>query len=76
MVRTKPLSTRPKFLLFVRYTFHHNATTVSPRNLNVVEHHLRQGKKQLEMYEDVSVKDCWVSSEMKTWDEARRKSAA
>ncbi|KAF9026104.1 hypothetical protein BDZ89DRAFT_1016381 [Hymenopellis radicata] len=75
MVRTKPPSTRPKFLLFVRYTFHHNATTVSPRNLSVIEHLLRQGKKQLEMYEDASVKDCWVSNEMTTWDEARRNSA-
>ncbi|KAG7445783.1 uncharacterized protein BT62DRAFT_179761 [Guyanagaster necrorhizus] len=69
MVRTKPPSTRAKFLLFVRYSFHRNATTISPRQVSVIEHLMRQGRKQIEMYEDPSVKDCWVSKEMKEWNE-------
>lgn len=68
MVQNKPVETRPKFSLFVRYTFHQNATKVSPRNLSYIEHLLRQGKKQIEMYEDHAVKDCWVSGDMRAWE--------
>ncbi|KAK0464314.1 uncharacterized protein EV420DRAFT_1036615 [Desarmillaria tabescens] len=71
MVQTKPPSTRAKFLLFVRYNFHQNATNVSPRQVSVIEHLMRQGRKQIEMYEDPSVKDCWVSKEMREWNEQR-----
>ncbi|KAG6831941.1 hypothetical protein H0H92_006542 [Tricholoma furcatifolium] len=70
MVRTKPDNTRPKFLLFVRYTFHTNASSVSSRNVSAVEHLLRKGTRQLEMYENPTVKDCWVSNEMLEWEKA------
>ncbi|KAK0221672.1 hypothetical protein IW262DRAFT_919990 [Armillaria fumosa] len=71
MVQTKPPSTRAKFLLFVRYSFHQNATNISSRQIGVIEHLMRQGRKQIEMYEDPSVKDCWVSKEMKEWNKQR-----
>lgn len=64
MVRTKPPLTQPKFLLVLRYTFHANASAISPRNVSAVEHLLRKGTRQIEMYEDDAVKDVWVSSEM------------
>jgi len=72
MVKTKPESTQPKFLLFVRYNFHHNATSVSPRDVSVIEHLLRVGTRQLEMYEDPGVKDCFVSTDMLSWQEQWR----
>jgi len=72
MVRTKPDSTRPKFDLMVRYIFHTQASSVSPREVSAIEHLLRRGVRQIEMYEDAAVKDCWVSQEMKDWSEAHR----
>ncbi|KAF9475658.1 hypothetical protein BDN70DRAFT_840629 [Pholiota conissans] len=73
MVTSKPDSVRPKFSLFVRYTFHQNATIVSPRNVSYIEHLLRKGARQVEQYEDPGVKDCFVSHQMVEWD-ARRQS--
>lgn len=72
MVRTKPPPSRPKFLLFVRHTFRTNATKVSPRNVGAIEHLLRKGGRQLTMYEDEAVRDCWVSEEMIAWDKSRK----
>ncbi|ESK95030.1 heat shock [Moniliophthora roreri MCA 2997] len=68
MVRSKPPASRLKFSLFVRYTFRTNASNISPRDVSTIEHLLRKGKRQLEMYETPSVKDCWVSEEMRDWD--------
>ncbi|TFK40785.1 hypothetical protein BDQ12DRAFT_648041 [Crucibulum laeve] len=70
MVKTKPPATRTKFLLFIRYTFHTNASSVTPRNVSAIEHMLRKGRRQLETYEDPSVKDCWVSDEMVAWNDS------
>lgn len=69
MVRTKPPLTQPKFLLVLRYTFHANASAISPRNVSAIEHLLRKGTRQIEMYEDDAVKDVWVSSEMLQWQD-------
>lgn len=68
MTTHKPASTRPKFLLLVRYTFRNNAGSVGARDVSAIEHLLRKGKRQVEMYEDRSVKDCWVSGEMREWE--------
>lgn len=76
MVATKPEPARHKFLLFVRYSFRTSASSVSPRNVSVVEHLLRKGRRQIEMYEDPAVRDCWVSTEMRAWDESRTVKAA
>lgn len=73
MARTKSPTTRPKFELFVRYTFAQNSQNVSERNVSAVEHLLRKGKRQLEVYENPAVRDCWVSQEMRDWDTAWRK---
>jgi succinate dehydrogenase assembly factor 1 len=67
MVRSKPENTRHKFHLYVQYTFHQNAERISPRNVSAIEHLLRTGRRQVEMYEDPAVKDCWVSADMIAW---------
>ncbi|EMD39940.1 hypothetical protein CERSUDRAFT_103849 [Gelatoporia subvermispora B] len=67
MVNSKPEPARPKFLLYVRHAFRTQATAVSPRNISAIEHILRRGRRQLEMYEDSKVRDCWVSKEMLQW---------
>ncbi|KAI9454818.1 hypothetical protein HD554DRAFT_2149715 [Boletus coccyginus] len=74
MVRTKPPHAQPKFSLFVRYTFHTQASSLSPRNVAAVEHLLRRGTRQIEMYENPSVKDCQISQTMIDWEQARRRS--
>ena len=72
MVNTKPDSARPKFRLFIRFSFHTSASKVSPRNVSSVEHLLRKGTRQIELYEDPGVKDCWVSEEMIAWNEKHK----
>jgi len=67
MAKRKPEIVRPKFRLFVRYTFHSNASNVSPRNVSSIEHLLRKGARQLEQLEDPAVKDCFLSREMVEW---------
>jgi len=69
MVSTKPPQTQPKFLLFVRYSFKTQAASVSPRDVAAIEHMLRRGRRQVEVYEDSKVRDCWVSREMVEWGE-------
>lgn len=69
MVHTKPPSTQDKFRLFVRYTFRTQASTASPRDVAAIEHLIRKGRRQLETYEDEKVRDCWVSNEMRQWEE-------
>ncbi|KAH0831934.1 hypothetical protein J3R83DRAFT_12819 [Lanmaoa asiatica] len=71
MVRTKPPRAQPKFSLYVRYTFHTQAFSVSPRNVAAIEHLLRRGKRQIEMYESPSIKDCQISQAMADWEQAR-----
>jgi len=68
MVYTKPPTTQPKFLLFVRYTFRTQAFSVSPRDIAAIEHLLRKGSRQLDGLEQTNVKGCWVSKEMEEWD--------
>ncbi|KAI0754971.1 hypothetical protein C8Q80DRAFT_1216749 [Daedaleopsis nitida] len=67
MVNAKPTGAQPKFRLFVQYSFRTQAVSVSPRNIAAIEHMLRRGKRQLEMYEDPNVRDCFVSNEMLQW---------
>ncbi|KAI0761937.1 hypothetical protein BD413DRAFT_485215 [Trametes elegans] len=72
MVNTKPPAAQPKFRLFVRYSFKTQATAISPRDIATIEHLLRRGRRQIEMYEDPNVRDCWVSSEMREWEKHNR----
>ena len=69
MAHTKPESTRPKFLLYVRYNFRTQAASVSARDVAAIEHLIRKGRRQVEMYEDPKVRDCWVSEDMRQWDQ-------
>ncbi|KAI0632126.1 hypothetical protein C8Q77DRAFT_1123937 [Trametes polyzona] len=69
MVNSKPPAAQPKFRLFVRYSFKTQANAISPRDISAIEHLLRRGKRQIEMYEDPNVRDCWVSREMVEWGE-------
>ncbi|TCD70540.1 hypothetical protein EIP91_002886 [Steccherinum ochraceum] len=73
MVRTKPETTRPKFTTFVRYSFKTQAAAISPRQVSAIEHLLRKGKRQVEMYEDPKVRDLFVSNEMREWDARDRR---
>ncbi|KAG6336052.1 hypothetical protein ID866_3025 [Astraeus odoratus] len=72
MVRTKPPHTQDKFSLFVRYTFRTQASVVSPRNISAIEHLLRRGRRQIELYENPSIKDCHISRDMRDWEQRRR----
>lgn len=67
MVKTKPPSTQEKFSLYIRYNFRMNASNISPRDVSAIEHLIRKGKRQLEMYEQSSVKDIWISEDMQNW---------
>ncbi|KAF5360503.1 hypothetical protein D9756_005023 [Leucocoprinus leucothites] len=73
MVKTKPEPVRHKFLLYVQFTFRQNASLVPPRDVSTIEHLLRKGRRQLEMYEDPGVKDCFVSKDMVEWEERWRR---
>ena len=70
MVSSKPPITQDKFRLFVRYTFKTQAASVSPRDIAAIEHMLRRGRRQLEMYEDPKVRDCFVTNDMLQWEAA------
>ncbi|OBZ71327.1 Succinate dehydrogenase assembly factor 1A, mitochondrial [Grifola frondosa] len=72
MVNTKPTHAQPKFSLFVRYTFRTQAASVSSREVAAIEHMLRRGRRQVEMYEDGNVRDCWVSVDMVQWGEQNK----
>jgi succinate dehydrogenase assembly factor 1 len=67
MTRTKPPRNRDKFIIFVAYTFRKNSTLVSPRDFSTIEYMIRQGTKQLEMYENPSLRDCLLTDEMAEW---------
>lgn len=69
MAYTKPPATQEKFRLFVRYTFRTQAAAMSHRDVSAIEHLLRKGRRQLETFEDGTVKDVWVSSEMRAWEQ-------
>jgi len=75
VARTKPVETRPKFDILIRYTFRTQATSVNPRQISAIEHLLRKGKRQLETYEAPLVRDCYVSQEMKEWNRAFRRTS-
>ncbi|KAF8326987.1 uncharacterized protein EI90DRAFT_2891704, partial [Cantharellus anzutake] len=67
MTRSKPPEAQLKFRLFVNYHFHKNASSILARDVGTVEYLLRQGTKQIEMYENKSIRDCWVTNEMLDW---------
>ncbi|KIO06177.1 hypothetical protein M404DRAFT_139724 [Pisolithus tinctorius Marx 270] len=73
MVRTKPPHTQDKFSLLVRYMFHVQASAVSPRKVSAIEHLLRRGRRQIELYENPSIRDCHISQDMRDWEQSRRK---
>lgn len=67
MTRTKPLGNRDKFTIFVAYTFRKDSKVVSPRDIATIEYMIRQGTKQLEMYENPALRDCFLTDEMAEW---------
>ncbi|KAI4525363.1 hypothetical protein K525DRAFT_191771 [Schizophyllum commune Loenen D] len=73
MAARKDPAKRADWTTFIRYTFRTRATSVGPRDIGAIEYLLRQGRKQLELYESPSVRDCSVTSEMHAWEEARRR---
>jgi succinate dehydrogenase assembly factor 1 len=69
----KPPGTRPKFRLLIAYTFRKNAHAVTSRDFSAIEYMLRQGVKQVEMYENPAIRDCILSEEIKKWGEKRER---
>ncbi|KIJ54818.1 hypothetical protein M422DRAFT_153396 [Sphaerobolus stellatus SS14] len=68
-IRTKPAAARPKFLLMIRHAF--RSPNVSPTNFTAIEFLIRKGQRQIETWADPSVKDCWVSDDMRKWAQER-----
>lgn len=73
MTRTKPPGNRDKFTIFVAYTFRKNARSVSTRDFSTIEWMIRQGTKQIEMFENPAMRDCFLSSEMAAWAEENQR---
>lgn len=73
MAHSKPSAVREKFDLFVRYTFRTRAASVAPRDVAAIEHLLRHGRRQVEMYEDSKVRNCFVNRAMSEWDLAHKR---
>ena len=67
MTRTKPLGNRDKFTIFVAYTFRKDSKVVSPRDIATIEYMIRQGTKQLEIYENPALRDCFLTDAMAEW---------
>ena len=61
MAHAKPPTTQDKFRLFVRYTFRTQAAALSHRDVSAIEHLLRKGRRQLETFEDGTVKDVRIA---------------
>ncbi|KZT73760.1 hypothetical protein DAEQUDRAFT_661624 [Daedalea quercina L-15889] len=72
MAHSKPSAVRQNFDLFVRYTFRTRASAVSSRDVAAIEHLLRHGRRQVEMYEDNKVRNCFVSKEMLEWGQRHK----
>ncbi|KAH7336766.1 hypothetical protein B0J17DRAFT_718688 [Rhizoctonia solani] len=66
MARSKPAESRENFNILVQYEFRVRGA-VNARDVGTIEYLIRRGKKRLDMLEDVGVKECWVSGEMREW---------
>ena len=73
MAHSKPSNVREKFDLFVRYTFRTRASSVSSRDVAAIEHLLRHGRRQVEIYEDSKVRNCFVNKDMLEWSQNRKR---
>ena len=73
MAHSKPPNSRENFDFFVRYTFRTRASSVSPRDVAAIEHLLRHGRRQVEMYEDSKVRNCFINKEMLEWGQQHRR---
>ncbi|KAF8134792.1 hypothetical protein K438DRAFT_795775 [Mycena galopus ATCC 62051] len=71
--RTKPAKTRENWSLLIRYNFRRNAERASPRDVSTIEYLLRNGRRQIESYENPSVRDCQVTLEMRMWEHFQEK---
>ncbi|KAF7299022.1 hypothetical protein MIND_00850500 [Mycena indigotica] len=65
--RSKPEASRSKWNLMLRYTFRTQAARAHPGAFSTIEYLLRAGRRQIDMFEHPSVKDCHVSAEMQSW---------
>ncbi|GAA5820219.1 hypothetical protein JCM10212_006786 [Sporobolomyces blumeae] len=69
MVRSKPLETRPAWFTFVSHQFRHESAGggLRKKDVGAIEHLLRKGEKQLEMYSSPGVKNVVLPSESEHW---------
>ncbi|CCA70898.1 hypothetical protein PIIN_04834 [Serendipita indica DSM 11827] len=54
----------------IRWTFRRPQVQeeLSARNLTLVEHHIRQAKKSIELWENPSIKDVVPTMQMRSWE--------
>ncbi|KAF7288557.1 hypothetical protein HMN09_01384800 [Mycena chlorophos] len=69
--RSKPQASRARWNLMLRYTFRTQASRASPNAFSTIEYLMRTGKRQLDTFENASIKDCTVSGEMEAWDKTQ-----
>jgi succinate dehydrogenase assembly factor 1 len=69
----KPAETREQFYVLIRFTFRKTAVSVvNPRDITTIEYLMRKSTKQVEGWEDKSVKDCMVGADAKSFGAGRR----
>lgn len=45
---------------------------ISSRNISLIEHLVRKGKRHIETWENPGVKDVVLNGQMKSWEEGRK----
>ena len=70
LIRTKPTTSQARFRTLIRWTFRRPQVQeeISVRNVSLVEHHIRQAKKSIELWENPSIKDVVPTMQMRTWE--------
>ncbi|PVF99525.1 hypothetical protein CPB86DRAFT_756664 [Serendipita vermifera] len=73
LVRTKPEPSQARFRTLIRWTFRRPQVmeNVSPRDVSLIEHLVRKGKRSVELWENPGVKDVVITAQMKGWERGR-----
>jgi len=74
IIRTKPVASQARFRTLIRWHFRRPQVQeeISPRNISLIEHLVRKGKRHIEVWENPGVKDIVLNSQMRSWEEGRR----
>ncbi|KAG8816978.1 hypothetical protein FRB91_004042 [Serendipita sp. 411] len=73
IVRTKPIGSQIRFRTLIRWTFRRPQVqeAITPRDIAVIEYHLRQARKSVELWENPGVKDLVPTAQMRKWEETK-----